>query len=168
LERYNTGVPGRLQKELRQNRPFSHPAEEAFLALQRTADRTMRGVEETLGRFQLSHPQYNVLRILRGAGAAGLPCGEIGQRLVTRDPDITRLLDRLETRALVRRQRDLADRRVIRAFLTADGAALCHALDKPVRDAIRGSLGPLGKEKLARLIDLLEQARILTENFTSK
>jgi DNA-binding MarR family transcriptional regulator len=153
-------MSGRLQSEIRQSRPFPHPAEEAFLNLQRTAGWLMRGVEATLQAFSLSHPQYNVLRILAGAGEAGLPCGEVGSRMITRDPDITRLLDRLEKRGYVRRARDGGDRRVVRAFLTAEGAATLRALEKPVRDAIRSSLAPLGEAKLEQLIGLLEEVRI--------
>lgn len=156
-------MPGRLQNEIRQNRPFPHPAEEAFLNLQRTADLLLRGVEETLQAFHLTHPQYNVLRILAGAGAEGLPCGEVANRMTTRDPDMTRLLDRMEKRGLVRRQRAERDRRVVRATITAEGTAALRALDKPVRDAIRGPLAPLGAERLRQLTALLEEIRIQME-----
>ncbi|MFN0104086.1 MAG: MarR family winged helix-turn-helix transcriptional regulator [Bryobacteraceae bacterium] len=153
-------MPGRLQSEIRQSRPFPHPAEEAFLNLQRTADLLMRGVEETLRAFGLSHAQYNVLRILAGAGAEGLPCGEVAARMVTRDPDITRLLDRMEKRGHVRRGRGVEDRRVVRANITAEGAAALRALEKPMRDAVRGPLTPLGAAKLEQLTGLLEEIRI--------
>lgn len=153
-------MPGRLQTEIRQSRPFPHPAEEAFLNLQRTANLLLRGVEETLRGFALSHPQYNVLRILAGAGPEGLPCGEVASRMVTHDPDVTRLLDRMEKRQYVRRHRGENDRRVVRASITPEGMAALRALEKPVRDAIRGPLAPLGTEKLARLTELLEEIRI--------
>lgn len=160
-------MPGRLQTEIRQSRPFPHLAEEAFLNLQRTADWLLRGVEETLRGFGLTHPQYNVLRILAGAGEDGLPCGEIGARLISRDPDITRLLDRLEKRDLCRRGRGEADRRVVRAYLTPEGAAILRTLEKPVRDAIRSPLAPLGAQRLEQLIGLLEEVRIQIENGAS-
>jgi DNA-binding MarR family transcriptional regulator len=160
-------MPGRLQSEIRQSRPFPHLAEEAFLNLQRTAGWLLRGVEETLRAFSLSHPQYNALRILAGAGEDGLPCGEVGSRMITHDPDVTRLLDRLETRGYVRRARGGSDRRVVRAFLTAEGAAVLRALEKPVRDAIRGPLAPLGEAKLEQLTGLLEEVRIQMERDAS-
>ncbi len=115
-------MPGRLQSEIRQSRPFPHPADEAFLNLQRTAGWLMRSVEETLRSFGLTHPQYNVLRILAGAGAGGLPCGEISKRLITRDPDITRLLDRMQKLGHVERGRGIEDRRVVRAHITPASA----------------------------------------------
>ena len=160
-------MPGRLQSEIRQTRPFPHPAEEAFLNLQRTADWLLRGLEETLRAFGLSHPQYNVLRILAGAGTSGLPCGEVSARMITRDPDMTRLLDRLEKQSLVRRARSPLDRRVVQAFLAPDGAALLKTLEKPVRDAIRGPLAPLGTPKLEQLTQLLEEIRIQIEGSAS-
>lgn len=160
-------MPGKLQSEIRQNRPFPHPAEEAFLNIQRTAGWLMRGVEETLRLFGLTHTQYNVLRILAGAGEGGLPCGEIAARMITRDPDMTRLLDRMEKSGLVRRGRGDADRRVVRAYLTTEGADALRALDKPVRDAIRAPLAALGTPKLEQLIGLLEEIRIQIESGAS-
>lgn len=160
-------MPGRLQTEIRQSRPFPHPAEEAFLNLQRTAGWLLRGVEETLRPFGLTHAQYNVLRILAGAGAAGLPCGEVAARMITRDPDMTRLLDRMEKRGHVRRGRAEEDRRIVRVYLTAEGAALLRPLEKPVRDAIRGPLAPLGAAKLEQLTALLEEIRIQMETVAS-
>ncbi|MBI2687485.1 MAG: MarR family transcriptional regulator [Acidobacteria bacterium] len=160
-------MPGRLQTEIRQTRPFPHPAEEAFLNLQRTAGWLMGGVEETLRSFGLTHPQYNVLRILAGAGPGGLPCGEVAARMITRDPDITRLLDRMEKRGHVRRGRTPEDRRIVRACLTPEGAATLRSLEKPVRDAIRSPLAPLGAVKLAQLTALLEEIRIQMEGEAS-
>lgn len=124
----------------------------------------MRGVDETLRPSGLTHPQYNVLRILAGAGAGGLPCGEIAARMISRDPDITRLLDRLEKSGLVRRGRAVDDRRVVRAFITTAGAAALRSLAKPMRDAIRGPLAPLGAAKLEQLSGLLEDLRIQMEH----
>src|SRR5215470_13051287 len=104
---------GALQSELKQKRPFTSREQEAYLALLRTADALEMQVEAKLKEFGLTGTQYNALRILRGAGADGLPCSEIGERMITHDPDITRLLDRLEKRGLAERARCKKDRRVI-------------------------------------------------------
>lgn len=156
-------MSGRLQSEIRQSRPFPHPAEETFLNLLRTAGWLERAVEDALRPAGLTQPQYNVLRILQGAGKDGLPCGEVGARMITRDPDMTRLLDRMEKRGLIQRSRSEKDRRVVRAYLAPEGAAALKALEKPVRDAIRRALEPLGEAKLATLTGLLEEVRIQME-----
>ncbi|HEY8670823.1 MAG TPA: MarR family transcriptional regulator, partial [Terriglobales bacterium] len=101
---------------------------------------------------------YNVLRILRGE-PKGLPCGEIGCRMITRDPDITRLLDRLEKRGLISRIRDTEDRRVVLTRISSEGLKALSRLDVPVQDAHRKQLGHLGRERLRQLADLLEVAR---------
>src|SRR5919108_1101542 len=110
---YRVAMARRLRMEIHQTKPFASLEEEAFLNLQRTADALLHGLEAALKPAGLSPSQYNVLRILRGAEAEGLACREVGERMVTRDPDITRLLDRLEARGLVMRARDREDRRVI-------------------------------------------------------
>ncbi len=102
----NIGAVSTLQRDLKQRRPFTSRETEAYLNLVRTTDLLSREVAAVLKPHQLSEAQYNVLRILRGAGPEGLACSEIGHRLVTRDPDVTRLLDRLETRALITRGRE--------------------------------------------------------------
>src|SRR5215469_14234820 len=108
------------------------PEEAVYVELMRTADRLSRPVTELLKTEDLSPPQYNVLRILRGS-PDGLNCGEIGRRMITRDPDITRLLDRLEKRGLISRHRDdQRDRRVVSARITAHGLDLLSQLDQPV------------------------------------
>jgi DNA-binding MarR family transcriptional regulator len=106
----------------------------------------------------LSSTQYNVLRILRGA-PDGLPCGEIGSRMITRDPDITRLLDRLEKRGLISRHRETKDRRMVMARITPEGIQLLSQMDEPVREAHRAQLGHLGRERLRALTGLLQVAR---------
>ncbi len=133
--------------------------EEAFVNLQKTADALMQGIAVLLKPAALSATQYNVLRILRGAGKDGLACGEIGARMITRDPDITRLLDRLETRGLVTRARELKDRRVITARITKDGLRMLKELDAPIRRYHESQLGHMGEKKLVELIWLLELAR---------
>lgn len=106
----------------------------------------------------LSANQYNVLRILRGAHEA-LPCGEIASRMITRDPDITRLLDRLEKRGLISRCRETKDRRMVMARITPDGLKLLSRLDEPIEEAHRKRLGHLGRERLRALSELLQAAR---------
>ncbi len=131
--------------------------ERAFVCLQRAADRLAGKMAEWLKPHGLSPTQYNALRILRGAGADGLPCSEVGARMINRDPDITRLVDRLEKRGLVTRSRGVKDRRVVRASITPAGLQLLKGLDRPVREFVRGMLGHLGVEGLQELIQLLEQ-----------
>jgi|SRR5580658_816481 DNA-binding MarR family transcriptional regulator len=134
------------------------PEEAAFLELLRTTDMLSRGLITVLKSEDLSANQYNVLRILRGSGE-GLPCGEIASRMITRDPDITRLLDRLEKRALISRCRETKDRRMVMAGITPEGLKLLARLDEPVHAAHRKQLGHLGQKRLAALTDLLEVSR---------
>jgi DNA-binding MarR family transcriptional regulator len=135
------------------------PEEAAFLDLLRTTDMLSRGLVHVLRAEDLSSTQYNVLRILRGA-PEGLPCGEIGNRMITRDPDITRLLDRLEKRALISRRRDTQDRRTVLTRITPDGLKTLARLDEPVQSAHRQLLGHLGRARLRALGDLLRLARV--------
>ena len=107
---------------------------------------------------ELTLHQYNVLRILRGSHPAGLPSGEIANRMIARDPDITRLVDRLEKRGLVRRARSRQDRRVVEVGITDAGLTLLSGLDEPVDRFPRNMLGHLGPRKLAKLRVLLEGA----------
>jgi DNA-binding MarR family transcriptional regulator len=118
-----------------------------------------RGSEEILKLAGLSHAQYNVLRILRGAGDQGLCCREVAERMVTRDPDITRLLDRLERRGLLARSRDSRDRRVITVRITAAGQKLLKDLDGPMAEYNRKLLGHMDRNDLRKLVELLEAAR---------
>ncbi len=130
----------------------------AFLDLARTTDMLSRGLVQILKTRELSPTQYNVLRILRGT-PEGLPCGEIAARMITRDPDVTRLLDRLEKRGLISRCRETEDRRMVMARITPDGLALLASLDGPVVEAHRRQLGHLGKARLRALTELLVEAR---------
>jgi DNA-binding MarR family transcriptional regulator len=134
------------------------PEETAFLDLLRTTDILSRGLVEVLKTEDLSATQYNVLRILRGA-PEGLPCGEIASRMITRDPDITRLLDRMEKRRLISRCRETKDRRMVMARITPDGLKLLGRLDEPVEAAHRKQLGHLGRDQLRALTELLRSAR---------
>ncbi|HWB33524.1 MAG TPA: MarR family transcriptional regulator [Acidobacteriaceae bacterium] len=131
----------------------------------RTVDLLGRSMAGLLKAEDLSANQYNVLRILRGASGSGstsegLACGEIGDRMITRDPDITRLLDRLERRGLIERWRDERDRRVVMGRITAEGLKLLNRMDEPVQEAHRRQLGHLGPKRLAELVELLKMARM--------
>lgn len=133
--------------------------EEVFVSIQRTADLLSERLERLLKPAGLSPTQYNVLRILRGAGDAGCSCGEIGERMVTRDPDVTRLLDRLERRGLVARSRERKDRRVITIRITAEGLALLASLDEMLEQFHRRELSHLGDPGLCSLLQLLARIR---------
>jgi DNA-binding MarR family transcriptional regulator len=124
----------------------------------RTTDALSRGMIGILKSEELSSTQYNVLRILRGA-PEGLPCGEIANRMITRDPDVTRLLDRLEKRGLISRCRENEDRRTVMGRITEKGLELLKRLDEPVLAAHRKQLGHLGRERLETLTELLRNAR---------
>ena len=132
--------------------------EAVYLDLLRTAEVLSRAVSQLLKTEDLSATQYNVLRILRGA-PRGLPCGEIANRMITRDPDITRLLDRLEKRALIARWRQAEDRRVVLARIMPEGLKLLARLDRPIDQLHRQQLGHLGGERLENLAALLEACR---------
>jgi DNA-binding MarR family transcriptional regulator len=139
-------------------RRVSCPEEAAFLDLLRTTDMLSRGLVRVLKSEDLSPTQYNVLRILRGA-PDGLACGEIASRMITRDPDVTRLLDRLEKRELISRCRETKDRRTVMARITPEGLKLLARLDEPVQAAHRKQLGHLGRERLLALAELLRVSR---------
>jgi DNA-binding MarR family transcriptional regulator len=132
---------------------------QVFVSLIRTADAFTRGAEALLKPAGLSGAQYNILRILRGAGESGLACREIGCRLISRDPDITRLLDRLEARGLIVRGREAKDRRVVKTRITADGLRVLRDLDEPVQELHHKQLHRLPSNQLRQLLHLLEQAR---------
>ncbi len=152
-------MPRGLQAELKQKIPFTSREQEAHLSLIRTADALQALVEQRLKDFGLTGTQYNALRILRGAGPEGLPCREIGERMITRDPDVTRLLNRLEDRGLVERARSKYDRRVIYGKITAAGLKLLREMDAPIEKHGREMLQHVGQQKLKQLIELLELVR---------
>lgn len=143
---------------MRKPPPKPCPEESAFLDLLRTTDILSRPFALLLKNEDLSQTQYNALRILRGS-PAGLPCGEIANRMITRDPDITRLLDRLEKRQLISRSRHPADRRTVLAQITPDGLNLLTRLDQPVQNTHRKLLGHLGPTRLRALASLLAACR---------
>ena len=148
-----------LQAELRTSKPFSSLEQEAMLSLARTAAQLDHDMLEALRPYGLTPTQYNALRILRGAGAAGLCRNEVRDRLVAWVPDATRLLDRLEDTGLVVRGREGKDRRFVRARITRKGLDLLAQLDPAITELHRTQLGHLGRNRLKALIELLEDAR---------
>jgi DNA-binding MarR family transcriptional regulator len=152
-------VPGRIQHELQQRKPVEHFEEEAWLNIQRTADLLTQCLADVLRPYDLTPTQYNVLRILRGAGDEGASCKDIGSRMITRDPDITRLLDRLDKRALVTRARSTGDRRYVRIRITEEGLRVLSELDGPIVELSTRTLGHLGRERTEPLIAALEDIR---------
>jgi DNA-binding MarR family transcriptional regulator len=145
-------------ENLKGKRRVGSAEEAAFLELLRTTDMLSRRLAQVLKLEDLSSTQYNVLRILRGA-PEGLPCGEIASRMITRDPDVTRLLDRLEKRGLISRCREAEDRRTVKTRIIPSGLKLLARLDEPVQTAHRQQLGHLGQDRLRALTELLRLAR---------
>ena len=148
-----------LQAELKQTRPFPSRVEEAVVGLFRTADVVRREQGAVVEAHGITLQQYNVLRILRGAGAEGLPTLDIAGRMVEQAPGVTRLLDRLEAKRLVRRERCRVDRRQVLCFIEPAGAELLSALEPPMRAAARRRLAGLGPRGLESLITLMEAVR---------
>jgi DNA-binding MarR family transcriptional regulator len=150
-------MAGTIARELKQNKPFLSAEQEILLGLRMAAAR----IVEPWARFlrataQLTNNQYNVLRILRGSHPAKLACGDIAERMIDRDPDITRLIDRLEKRGLVKRFRSRRDRRVIEVGITDNGLAVVRGLDAHAGRMPKALLGHLGAERLRQLGSLLE------------
>lgn len=148
-----------LRDELRQQKPFGSLHQEAFLSLSRTETVLSGAFERMLEPYGVTLTQYNVLRILRGAGQSGLCRNEIGERLVAQTPDVTRLLDRLENAGLVSRARSEEDRRLVHTHLTRKGRALVDTLDAPVAAEHKRRLGHLSRDQLRALVDLLSLVR---------
>lgn len=148
-----------LQQEIRQTRPFKTLEEEALLSVERTASVLLHRLADTFKPYDITPTQYNVLRILRGAGGAGLCRNDVRDRLVAQVPDVTRLLDRLEEAGLVGRERATDDRRIVTTRITKQGLKLLARLDAPVADAQKLQLGHMSDAQLQVLIDLLALAR---------
>ncbi len=148
-----------IQKELKQVRPFPARSVEGVVALLRTTDLLRRALSGVVESRRLTLQQFNVLRILRGTGPEGMPTLEIGERMIERSPGITRLLDRLESKALVRRKRCPRDRRQVLCRITPAGLAALAALETPMEQAARSFLGCLGETRTAQLIHLLDAVR---------
>ena len=148
-----------LRDEIKQGKPFESLEQEALLSIERTAAVLMHGFADSLKEYDITPTQYNVLRILRGAGRAGLCRNEIRDRLVAQVPDVTRLLDRLEESGLVERERAEQDRRLVTTRITKAGLTLLGRLDVPVARSHRERLGHLSAAQLRSLIGLLAQVR---------
>jgi DNA-binding MarR family transcriptional regulator len=148
-----------LKLEIAQNPPFSSLEEEALLNLLRTADSLHRAFHRSTREWGVTSTQYNVLRILRGAQPQGLRCSEIGERMITAEPDITRLLARLKALKLIRQQRDRHDRRVVWTQIAESGLKLLKEMDPVILKMPVDLLGHLSKDELSELIRLLESAR---------
>ena len=147
-----------IASQLKQKRPFSSPEQEALLGVRMAAARLLVPWEQFLkSQAELSTSQYNVLRILRGSHPAGLTCGEIGERTIARDPDITRLVDRLATRGLVKRTRSETDRRVVKVDITRKGLDLLKRLDAHAAQMPRSLLGHVSAARLRQLAALLAE-----------
>ena len=140
-------------------RKFDSPEQEAFLNLWRTYDRLKALEEEVFNRFGLSAQQYNALRLLRSVSPAALPTLTLGARLISRAPDVTRLLDKLEERNLLSRERKPGNRRVVEVRITSPGLDLLADLDEPVRQCHQAQLGHLPAKSLRELVALLKAVR---------
>jgi DNA-binding MarR family transcriptional regulator len=149
----------KLKTEIEQRLPFESLEEEALLNLLRSADHLERALQQTTRHWGVTLTQYNVLRILRGAGPQGLTCSAIGRRMIAAEPDITRLLLRLKTMKLVEQRRDDYDKRAVWTAITPLGLERLEAMEATVRAAPKQLLGRLGEEELRAFIGLLERAR---------
>lgn len=148
-----------IEHDLKQTRPFATRSEEAAVSLMRTADLVRRVVSLVVEPHGITVQQYNVLRILRGAGERGLPTLDIADRMIEQAPGITRLVDRLERKSLVLRERCATDRRQIFCRITSQGLDLLTSLDEAIRDADASALAALPPDELKQLIEILDRAR---------
>jgi DNA-binding MarR family transcriptional regulator len=151
--------PTPLEREIRQRRPFPSVAQAGVVAVMRTADLLRRQITALVEPHGITVQQFNVLRILRGGGPDGLPTLEVGARMVEEAPGITRLLDRLETKGLVRRQRCPKDRRQHLCWITRQGLDLLASLDEPVLKHSQEALKGLASDEQSALVRLLDQVR---------
>jgi DNA-binding MarR family transcriptional regulator len=148
-----------LREEIRQKKPFGSLEQEAYLSLVRTASALSHQLEQKLATAGITLAQYNVLRILRGSEPDGLCRNDLRDRMLTRMPDMTRLLDRMEEAGLVSRARDAEDRRLVTTRITADGRRILDDLEAEVAAEHRRALGHMGESKLGSLITLLAEVR---------
>lgn len=156
-----SGPESAIQRELRQTRPFHSIGAEAMIGIMRTATLIQREITTIVEPMGITQPQYNVLRILRGAGDAGIPTLAIRDRMVDASPGVTRLLDRLEAAGYARRERRAPDRRQIMCLITAAGLALLAELDGPISaydDAAVEMLSAAEKRELIRMLDAIRKA----------
>ena len=152
-------MPRTLRDDIQQKKPFTSAHQEALLNVVRTASALVIAMEELLRPYGISSTQYNVLRILRGSEPKGLCRNELRDRMLTRMPDVTRLLDRMEEAGLVERTRSSEDRRLVGTRITAAGRRLVDSLDAPMGEFHQRRLGHLSDAQLHALSELLTQAR---------
>jgi len=152
-----------MSPKSRATRPAGPIEERIFLALLKAADALSQEAEQLTRSANLTETQYNVLRILRGAGPEGLACRGIGERMITHDPDITRLLDRLENRGLITRERQKDDRRIVKTRITSAGLALLKPLDQPMRELHKRQFRHMREARLKTLYDLLDEVRLRSQ-----
>ena len=151
-------MPKSFRQQIKQTRPFASPEQEALLAIRRTAASLLAPWEQFLKtKAGLSTSLFNVLRILRGSHPTALTCGEIGERTIARDPDVTRLVDRLSARGLVTRAHSQKDRRVVEVSITEKGLNLLRELDPHALSMPRALIGHVGATKLRKLSALLAE-----------
>lgn len=150
--------PSLIQREIKQSRPFRSVGQEALVGMMRTTDLLRRGLSALVEPSGITLQQYNVLRILRGAGTDGIPTLEIAHRMIEQTPGITRLLDRIEAKGWARRERCPRDRRQVLCWITSTGAALLAKLDDPINradDTLLSALSTDEKRQLVRLLDMI-------------
>jgi DNA-binding MarR family transcriptional regulator len=148
-----------ILRELKQSKPFPSPGQEAAVALLHTADVVRRVIGAVVEPHGITAQQYNVLRILRGAGSDGLPTLEIASRMVERTPGITRLVERLQAKQLLKRERSSEDRRHVYCYITPAGMALLATLDGPLRAATDSTFLAVNKKELSQLVQSLDKLR---------
>lgn len=149
----------RIVQEIQQTRPFPLIEQEVVVAFMKTADHLRRSMSTEFEAHGVTQQQFNVLRILRGAGKVGLPTLEVADRLVEHTPGITRLIDRLEAKELVRRERPAEDRRQVYCYIARDGLELLEKLDGPVAAASKRAFAGLSKAEMKTLVEILEKIR---------
>ncbi|MGA3126884.1 MAG: MarR family transcriptional regulator [Candidatus Korobacteraceae bacterium] len=149
---------GAVGDDIHQTKPFASIEEELLVSLLRTGDVLHERFEQIIRPFNISMTQYNVLRILRGAEPTGRTCGEIGERMIAREPDVTRLLERMDKAGLIKRTRDSQDRRVVVTRITADGLKLLDEMEPKLRE-LDGVLKPMGEHKIEATLKLLDEVR---------
>jgi DNA-binding MarR family transcriptional regulator len=144
--------------DIHQTKPFASIEEELLVSLLRTGDVLHERFEQIIRPFNISMTQYNVLRILRGAEPTGRTCGEIGERMIAREPDVTRLLERMDKAGLIKRTRDSQDRRVVVTRITSGGLKLLDEMEPNLRE-LDGVLKPMGERKIETTLKLLDEVR---------
>jgi len=147
-----------MNSRTKANGPGAIPLEDRlFVALLKASDSLASQADQLIKANGLTSAQYNVLRILRGAGPEGLPCNTIAERMISRDPDMTRLLDRMEKRDVITRERQKEDRRVVKARITDGGLKLLKKMDAPIRELHKSQFAHMTSARLKTLMDLLTE-----------